>query len=125
MKLKFVAAAALLVLGSTGASAAATDWAAHGMVEVGISAPSPGSFLDTFLFEITPVPYTVSSTAVANNLGNGLIFNVVGGMYSVWSAGGDGVVCVRALSGSRCCRVLHVDRRDHRDAHGGGRTCFD
>lgn len=92
MKLKFVAAAALLAIGSTAANANSTDWGIHDVVEAGINAPSPGSFMDTFLFEIAPMPYTVSSTTVANNLGNGIVFNIVNGMYSVWSAGGDGMV---------------------------------
>lgn len=90
MKLKLVAAAALLVLGSTAAQANAFTWEDHGLVEVGLNVPGAGvSFTDTFLFEITPVPYTVSSTAVANNLGDGFIFNIQNGKYSLWSAGAD------------------------------------
>ena len=92
MKLKFVAAAALLVFGNASVNAASTDWGVHGGVEVGINAPAPGSFLDTFLFEIAPLAQTVASTIVANNLGNGVVFNIVGGNYSVWSAGGNGLV---------------------------------
>jgi hypothetical protein len=92
MKLKFVAAAALLVFGSVAANATSTDWGVHGAVEIGINAPAPGSFLDTFLFEIAPAPFTVASNVVANNLGNGIVFNIVGGKYSVWSAGGNGAV---------------------------------
>ena len=91
MKLKYVAAAALLVTG-LGAQAVTTDWGVHAPIEIGASIPSAGSFVDTFLFEIAPAPHTVSSTAVANNLGGGAIFNIVGGKYSLWSAGGNGVV---------------------------------
>lgn len=91
MKLKFSAAAALMVLGVS-AQSAAVDWGVHGPLEIGVNAPALGRFLDAFLFEIAPVPYTVSSTAVANNLGGGAVFNIVGGTYSLWSAGGNGAV---------------------------------
>lgn len=99
MTLKFSAAAALMVLGVS-AQSAAVDWDVHGPLEIGVNVPAMGSFLYTFLFEIAPVPYTGSSTAVANNLGGGAVFNIVGGTYSLWSAGGNGAVGVATMSRS-------------------------
>ncbi|MEJ6007394.1 FxDxF family PEP-CTERM protein [Paucibacter sp. AS339] len=92
-KLKSVLALAALSLGSVAAQAATTDWGVHGNLEVGIGFNSAiGSFTDYFLFEINPGPSTVSSTAVANNLGDGIVLNILNGKYSVWNAGTDGVV---------------------------------
>lgn len=89
IKFSLLAAASALVLAS-GAQATTTDWATHGPIEIGVSVVPVGSFTDWFKFEIAPVPFTVSSTAVANNLGGGFVFNVAGGQYSVWSYGANG-----------------------------------
>ena len=88
MKLKFVAAAALLAVGSVGANATTTDWGVHGNIEIGVSFVS-GMFTDWFKFEIAPDAKVVASTAVANNLGGGIILNVASGMYSLYSYGAD------------------------------------
>ena len=75
-----------------GAQSAAVDWGVHGPIEMGVNVPAMDRFLDTVLFEIAAVPYTVSSTAIANNPGGGAVFYIVGGKYSQWSAGGNGVL---------------------------------
>ena len=81
----------LLVIG-VGAQSAAVDWGVHGPIEMGVNVPAMDRFLDTVLFEIAAVPYTVSSTAIANNPGGGAVLHIVGGQYSLWSAGGNGVL---------------------------------
>lgn len=87
MKFK-LAAVALASLVSTGAMATETDWGVHGALEVGVSFVN-GVFTDFFKFEIAPNAVSVASTAVANNLGNGIVLNVDSGMYSLWSYGGN------------------------------------
>lgn len=77
-----------LLAASFGASADTTDWSGHGSVEIGVGFPH-GLFDDYFKFSIAPAQ-TVSSTAVANNLGNGFIFNIANGQYGLWSYGNDG-----------------------------------
>jgi hypothetical protein len=94
MKLKTLAATAALAglgLGGAGVQAATFNWGVHLPLQVGINVTN-GSFIDYFLFEINPGPNTVSSTAVANNLGDGVILNILNGRYSLWSAGSDGLV---------------------------------
>ena len=91
MKFKSLAAAAALGLGAVGAQATTIDWDVHAALEIGVNLQS-GLFTDYFLFEIDPGPSTVSSTAVANNLGNGFVLNIADGKYSLWNAGTDGVV---------------------------------
>jgi len=88
MKLKFVAAAALLAIGSVGAQATTTDWFIHAPLEFGVNFVS-GAFTDWFKFEIAPNALTVSSTTVANNLGNGVVLNISGGNYSLWTYGAN------------------------------------
>ncbi len=87
MKLKFVAVAALVAFGS-GAQANTTDWGMHAPLEFGVNFVS-GSFTDWFQFTIAPNALTVASTAVANNLGNGIALNIANGKYSLWSYGTD------------------------------------
>ena len=74
MRLKFSAAAAVLMVVGVSAQSAAVDWGVHGSLEIGVNLPAMGNFLDTLLFEIAPVPYTELSTAVANTLGGGAVF---------------------------------------------------
>ncbi|MCV2369547.1 FxDxF family PEP-CTERM protein [Roseateles oligotrophus] len=89
---KSALAVAVLGLGSVAAQAATTDWNVHGALQFGVGFQGPvGAFTDYFLFEINPAS-TVSSTAVANNLGDGVVLNILNGKYSVWDAGTDGVV---------------------------------
>ena len=89
---KSVLVIAALGLGSVAAQAATTDWNVHGALQFGVGFQGPvGAFTDYFLFEINPAS-TVSSTAVANNLGDGVVLNILNGQYSVWDAGTDGVV---------------------------------
>ena len=88
MKLKFVAAAAVLAVSSVGAIASNTDWVVHAPVEVGGNFVN-GNFTDWFRFELAPNAEVVASTAVANNLGNGITLNVTSGMYGVYSYGAD------------------------------------
>jgi len=90
MKLKSIAIASALVVGAVAAQAATTDWGVHGNLQVGVGLVS-GTFTDYFQFEISPDSQTVSSTVVANNLGNGVVWNIVDGKYSLWSMGADGV----------------------------------
>ena len=84
MKFKTVAAAITLVLGSVGVQATTTDWLVHDPLEFGVNFVN-GVFTDWFKFTISPNAQSVSSTAVANNLGNGIALNIVGGTYSLWS----------------------------------------
>lgn len=88
MKLKFVAAAVALTVGSVGAQANTIDWGVHAPLEIGVNLVS-GSFTDWFRFEIAPDAVTVASTAVANNLGNGAILNITNGSYSLYSFGAN------------------------------------
>ena len=53
MKLKFVAAAAVLAMSSVGANANDTDWGMQPPLEVGASLVV-GNFTDWFRFEIAP-----------------------------------------------------------------------
>jgi len=91
MKLKSIALASALAVSSMVVQANTTDWLIHDPLEVGINLVH-GSFTDYFTFEINPSNQTVSSTAVANNLGNGVVLNVAGGEYSLWSMGGNGAI---------------------------------
>jgi hypothetical protein len=89
-KLNFVAAA-VLALSAIGAQASApnvsvADFGAHDTVEVGVSLPISGAFIDYFLFTLTPAA-TVTSSAVS--LSNLTFLNIAGGSYSLWS--GDGI----------------------------------
>ena len=85
MKFKIAAIAAASLV-STGAMATTTDWGVHGSLEIGVNLVS-GVFTDYFKFEIAPDAISVASTAVANNLGNGVVLNIDTGMYSLWSYG--------------------------------------
>ena len=89
----FKTAAALAVSAlvglSTSAQATITDWGVHAPLELGVSLVN-GTFTDYFKFEIAPDAMSVASTAVANNLGNGVVLNVANGMYSLWSYGSNG-----------------------------------
>ena len=87
MKFKF-AAIVMASLVSSGAMATTTDWGGHSPLELGVSLVN-GAFTDYFKFEIAPNAQSVASTAVANNLGNGIVLNVANGMYSLWSYGGN------------------------------------
>ena len=89
MKSKFAAIAAAAMM-SSGAMGTTTDWGVHGPLQVGVSFVS-GSFTDYFKFEIAPDAISVASTAVANNLGNGVVLNIDMGMYGLWSYGTNGM----------------------------------
>lgn len=90
MKLKAIVIASALAAGSVAAQANTTAWGPHDPVESAFAQVS-GSFTDYFTFDLGASGYTVSSTVVANNLGNGFIWNIADGKYSLWSDGGDGV----------------------------------
>ena len=66
-------------------------WGTHGPVESAFAQVS-GSFTDYFTFDLAAPGYAVSSTVVANNLGNGVVWNIADGKYSLWSMGGDGTI---------------------------------
>ncbi len=88
MKSRSIALAAAIALSAFGAHATTTNWGTHDDLEIGVGLVH-GAFTDYFTFDIAPDAKTVTSTTVANNLGNGFILNVADGMYSVWSAGAD------------------------------------
>lgn len=88
MQVKSVVLMGALALGAAGAQANTVDWNNHDVLEIGVNFVS-GVFTDYFLFDIAPDALNVTSTAVANNLGNGFILNIDDGLYSVWSAGAD------------------------------------
>lgn len=92
MKFHSILAASALALGAVGAYAdTTTDWGVHGPLQVGTNLVW-GSFTDYFQFEIAPDSYSVSSTAVANNLGGGSILHISNGQFSLWSVGDDGLI---------------------------------
>lgn len=84
IKLKSIAAAALVALGAVGAHASDSTWGAHPTTPVLVGAWNPaGSFLDTYSFSLA------SSASVTSSV---LSFgNTLGGTYSVWSYGTDGM----------------------------------
>lgn len=84
---KSAVAAAVLGLGSLAANASTIFWGEHDAVEFG-GLVVAGNFTDYFTFTLTP-PATVTSTTVASNNLNFL--NIVGGQYSLWNSGSDGV----------------------------------
>lgn len=89
MKMKSIALASMLALGVAGAQADTTvNWGVHDTVEIGVSLVF-GDFTDYYAFEIAPDTNWVSSTAVANNLGGGVVLNISDGQYSLWSVGTD------------------------------------
>ncbi|MCZ2439701.1 MAG: FxDxF family PEP-CTERM protein [Burkholderiales bacterium] len=89
MKMKSIALASVLALGAVGAQADKTsNWGVHLPVQFDLSVVF-GDFTDYFTFEIAPDTTWVSSTAVANNLGDGLVVNISNGQYSLWSMGAD------------------------------------
>lgn len=91
MKLKAILAASALALGAQAGHAATNDWEVHDALEVGMNMVY-GSFVDYWKFTIEPTEHTVSSTAVANNLGGGSVLHISDGMYSLWSMGGDSTI---------------------------------
>lgn len=88
MKTRSILAATALALGSASAQAdIVANWGEHPvvMIQPGLVF---GSFIDYYTFKISE-DLAVSSTVVANNLGNGFVLNISGGQYSLWSMGAD------------------------------------
>ena len=84
IKLKSIAAAALVALGAAGAHASDSTWGAHPATPVLVGAWNPaGSFLDTYSFSLGSAADVTSSVLSFGN--------TLGGSYSVWSFGTDGL----------------------------------
>jgi len=83
MKLKTIAAASLVALASLGAHAGDVNWGAHPTSPVLTGAIVTGNFLDTFSFSLASAASVTSSVLSFGN--------TLGGNYSVWSYGTDGL----------------------------------
>lgn len=83
MKLKTIAAASAVALASLSSQAASWDWGSHGALELGGNTVS-GAIFDTFEFDLG-----TASSVTSGVLSFG---TVVGGAYSLYSAGVDGVI---------------------------------
>jgi hypothetical protein len=83
MKLKTIAAAAAVALASLSSQAASWDWGSHGALELGGNTVT-GAIFDTFEFDL----------GTASNVSSGVMSfgNIVGGAYSLYSVGADGVL---------------------------------
>ena len=83
MKLKTLVAASAVALTALSSQAASTSWGAHDALELGSNTVT-GAIFDTFSFSLG------SSASVTSGV---LSFGtVVGGAYSLYSTGGDGMI---------------------------------
>ncbi|RYH08374.1 MAG: PEP-CTERM sorting domain-containing protein [Alphaproteobacteria bacterium] len=83
MKLKNLVAASAVALTALSSQAASTSWGAHDALEIGSNTVT-GAIFDTFSFSLG------SSASVESGV---LSFGtIVGGAYSLYSAGGDGMI---------------------------------
>jgi len=82
MKLKTIAAASVALLVAFGAQAADKDWGAHPTLALD-GAWNTGNFLDTYSFSLAGAADVTSSVLSFGN--------TLGGSYSVWSFGTDGL----------------------------------
>ncbi len=92
MKLKYLAAAAALVV-SAGSQAVTVDWGTHDATEIEfgkiVTGGVPTGFTDIYQFEITP-GFTLSNSVVVANNNPPNVF-ITGGIYQLLSFGGDGL----------------------------------
>lgn len=82
MKLKTIAASAALLV-AFGAHAGDVDWGTHPTSPVLVGAAVTGNFLDTYSFSLASAADVTSSVLSFGN--------TLGGSYSVWSYGTDGM----------------------------------
>jgi len=82
MKLKTIAAASVVALTTLSSHAASTAWGAHDPLEQGVQLVS-GAFADTYSFSLG-----AQSSVTSGVLSFG---SIVGGTYSLWSYGTDGL----------------------------------
>ena len=84
MKLKTIAAASVVALTALSSQAASTDWGTHGALEMGGTAVAAGAIFDTFSFSLGS---DMNVTSGVLSFGT-----IVGGAYSLYSFGTDGVM---------------------------------
>lgn len=83
MKLKKLAAASAVALTALSSYAADTNWGNHDLLEVGVGSTAGGALFDTFSF------WLGSQSSVASSVVS--FGTVVGGAYSLYSFGADGL----------------------------------
>ena len=83
MNLKTITAASLVALTTLSSQAANTDWGSHGLLETGWATASNTAIFDTFQFTLAGAS-TVESSAISFGA-------IVGGAYSLYSYGTDGL----------------------------------
>ena len=83
MKLKTIAAASVVALTALSSHAADTNWGTHDLLEVGVGSTAGGAIFDTFSF------WLGSQSSVASSVVS--FGTVVGGAYSLYSFGSDGL----------------------------------
>jgi hypothetical protein len=83
MKLKTIAAASVVALTALSSHAASTDWSSHGLLEVGWNTATSAPVFDTYSFTLGGQSTVESSVVTFGAL--------VGGAYSLYSYGTDGM----------------------------------
>ena len=84
MKLKTLAAASVVALTALSSHAASTSWGAHDALEMGGNTVTAGAIFDTYSFSLAA---GASVTSGVLSFGN-----IVGGAYSLYSYGVDGLM---------------------------------
>lgn len=87
MQLKHTLAMVTMVVAATAAQATTTDWATHGIIEVGVGSVTTGPISDSFTFTLANAGNLYAS-AVANNLNH--TFDITDGTVSLVRLAGDG-----------------------------------
>ncbi|HEV6965817.1 FxDxF family PEP-CTERM protein [Roseateles sp.] len=84
MKLKNIAAASVVAFTALSSHAASTNWGSHDALELGGNTVTSGAIFDTYSFSLAS---TSSVTSGVMSFGN-----IVGGAYSLYSFGADGMM---------------------------------